>query len=291
MKNIILILISIIVAIFVTLAVLGAGGEYAAEKLFYRAMKINLKIVANPDVAPPPLLTKVESDLMKLITKYPTAQITRIANIALVEFYTTHKEYNKALDAISSIMNTYESDEGIMSTVRFMKGVIYEKQNNWAKALVEFEILRDKFPYSQLGIQIPIYIAKYYDSKGQDVEARNAYSEARSFYRNIIKDHSGKDLGLAASSLLLQTYVNTRNYEEGGKILEQTINTWIDQPTVLQLLPQVEYIFVTKLDDPKKAIEIYKTILTKSKDAKLNKILQKRVDELIGKGSVSVSKS
>jgi tetratricopeptide (TPR) repeat protein len=291
MKRAILILILILAVIFVVLSVLGSGGEYAAEKLFYRAMKANTKVVVNPDVAPPPLLARVEGDLKKLIAKYPTAHITKIANIALVEFYTAHKNYDKALDAISGIMKTYKSDDVIMSTVHFMKGVIYEKRNNWPKALAEFQMLHDKYPYSQLGVQMPIYIAKYYDSKGQDAEARSAYSEARSFYGKIEKDHTGKNLGFIASTLLLQTYINTRNYEEAGRILEETMNTYMGQPVVLQLLPQVENIFVTKLNNPQKAVEIYKSINEKIGDGKLRKALQKRIDELLNKKPVSVSKS
>lgn len=283
MKKIIITLILILTAVSILLSVLGSGGEFAAEKLFYRAMKTNSKIVANPDIAPPLLLGRVENNLKTLIAEYPGANITRIANIALVEFYTAHKRYDKALDVINSIMKAYNSDEIIMTTVYFMKGVIHEKQNDWPGALKEFEILRDKYPYSQLGIQIPIYIAKYYDSKGQDQEARSAYNEARAFYGNIEKDHSGKRTGFAASTLLFQTYMNTRNYEEAGKVLEDTINTYMGQPAVLQLLPQVENVFVTKLNDPQRAVEIYKNISGKIRDGKLKKALQKKIDELSAK--------
>lgn len=280
MKKTIITLIFILAAVSAVLSVLGSGGEFAAEKLFYRAMKTNSKIVANPDIAPPLLLGRVENNLKTLIAKYPGANIARIANIALVEFYTAHKRYDKALDAINSIMKAYNSDEIIMSTVHFMKGIIHEKQNDWPGALKEFEILRDKYPYSQLGIQIPIYIAKYYDSKGQDLEAGSAYSKARAFYMNIEKDHSGKKAGFVASTLLLQTYMNTRNYEEAGKVLEDTINTYMGQPAVLQLLSQVENVFVKKLNDPQKAVEIYKNISGKIRDGKLKKALQKKIDEL-----------
>ena len=280
MKKTIIALILVLIIVFVTLSVLGSGGEYAAEKLFYCAMKMNSKIAANPDLAPPLLLTRVENDLKTLIAKYPNADITKITNIALVEFYAAHKDYDKALGAIKSIMKTYKADEVIMSTVHFMKGVIYEKQSNWPKALKEFELLRDKYPYSKLGIQMPIYIAKYYDSKAQDAEARSAYSEARSFYAKIEKDHSGKGIGLVASTLLLQTYMNTRNYEEAGSVLEETINTYMGQPAVLQLLPQVEGIFVTKLNDPQKAEEIYKNVAAKMRDGKFKKIILQRIEAL-----------
>ncbi|MDP3791847.1 MAG: tetratricopeptide repeat protein [Candidatus Omnitrophota bacterium] len=291
MKKIILILISILVAIFVILSVFGMGGEYEAEKLFYRAMKVNSKITINPDVAPPALLLVVENNLNKLITKYPKANITKTANIALLEFYIAHKNYNKGMSLAGSMIQTYKEDLFILSVAQFLKGVIYEKQNDWSRALTEFITLRDKYPNTQLGVQIPLYIAKYYDTKGEDSKAMEAYGQAQSFYENMEKEYEGKNMGYIASAMLIQTFVSSRNYEKAGASIEYAIDKYYSQMALVQLLPLVENIIVTKLKNSEKAVDIYNNILAKSKDEKLKKVLQKRIDELTGKGPVSVSKS
>lgn len=280
MKKTILILISILVAVFIVLSVFGIGGEYEAEKLFYRAMKVNSKIIANPDVAPPALLVSVENNFKKLIKKYPKANITKTGNIALLEFYISHKNFDKAMPLTDSIIQIYKEDPIVSSTAQFLKGVIYEKQNNWPRAIEEFNRLRDEYTYTQLGIQIPLYIAKYYDTKGNDYEAKRAYEQAQSFYEKMEKDYEGKNIGYVAATMLIQTFLSTRNYEKAGETLEYTLDKYISDISLGQLIPLVEMILVEKLNEPKRAAAVYEKIKERVRSQKLKKVLQKRIDEL-----------
>ena len=288
MKKIIFIFIAIILVVFVALSIFGAGGEYAAEKLFYHAMKVNSKIVINPDVAPPALLATVENGLKRLISRYPKANITKTAHIALAEFYIAHKNYDKVIPLINNIMQAYANDTAILSTAQFLKGTVYEKQNNWPKALEEFTALRDKYPHTQLGMQIPIYIAVYYDTKGEDSRAKSAYSEARSFYEKMEKEYSGKNLGSVASIMLVRTYLGSRDYEKAGDVLVYALDKYSSDMTFGQFLPLIETIFIKRLGKPEKAVELYKSILEKTRSKRLKKILQKTINAL-GAKSKSVS--
>ena len=49
---------------------------------------------------------------------------------------------------------------------------------------------------------------------------------------------------------------------------------------LLQLLPQVENIFVKKLKQPERAIAIYKNVMEKTKNEKLKKVLEKKIYQL-----------
>ena len=69
MKKTIITLIVILVAVYAVLSLLSIGDEYFAEKLLYRASKINEKIVTNPDVVPPKMLSIVEGTLKKIIER------------------------------------------------------------------------------------------------------------------------------------------------------------------------------------------------------------------------------
>ena len=291
MKKLVIILIFILIAVYVALSVLGSGGEYAAEKLFYRAMKINSSIAANPDVVPPKLIDDIESKMKRLLQKYPDTEIAKTANIKLVEFYVAYKKYDQALIQLDKVIKKYEKNPGILSMAYFLKGVAYEKQDKWPSALKEYHVVRDNYRDTQLGMQMPLYIANYYSRKGREVQAQEAYGEAVRFYENIQRENSGKALGYMASLFLIQTYIKSENFESAGRVVEETLNKYFSQMAIMQLLPMVENIIVTKLNNSDKAVEIYKTILAKSKDAKLNKVLQKRIGELTSKSSVSISKS
>lgn len=291
MKKIIIILIAVLAGLYIALSIAGSDKEYAAERLFYRAMKTSDKIAANPDVVPPKLLDDVEDNLKKLLRKYPDTEVAKTADIKMVEFYIANKKYDAALKQSDTVIKKYKKNHGMLSTAYFLKGLSYEKQDKWPDALKEYHIVRDKYRDTQLGMQIPIYIASSYSQKGRNAQAQEAYGDAARFYENIQKENSGKALGYMASLLLVQTYIKSDNYESAAKVVEETLDKYYSQMALAQLLPLVENIIVTKLNRPEKAVEIYKTILEKSKDEKLKKVLQKRIDELLNKKPVNVSKS
>lgn len=290
MKKIIIILISVLVLLYIALSILGSRGEYAAERLLYGAMSIGDKIAANPDVVPPKLLAQMENKLKMLLQRYPDSETAKTANIKLAEFYIADKRYNDALKQADLIIKRYEKNTGMSSMAHFLKGIAYEKQDKWPSALKEYHIVRDSYGDTQLGMQMPIYIANYYSQKGREAQAQEAYNDAARFYENIERENSKKTLGYMASLLLIQTYIKADNLESASKVVEETLDKYFSRPAVMQLLPLVESIIVTKLNNPEKAVEIYKIILAKSKDKKFNKVLQKRIDELTGKKPVNISK-
>jgi len=285
MKKIILTLIIILIAVYAAFSLLGIGGEYAAEKLFYRAMKANEKIVINPDVAPPKLLASVENNLQKILKKYPDSNTAKGARMALSEFYLYRKKYDEAFSILNAVIDTEDvktesKDIAMLSKAHFYKGIIYEQQNQWGNALKEYTILRDEYTATALGLQIPLYIGRYYKEKGETAEADKAYNEAARFYEELERNNRGKVLGYAASTLLGQTYMTLEQYEQAGKVVEDTINNYPADQTFAQQLPLAESIFVKMLKRPEKAVEIYKYVQEKTNNKELKEILKKKIGEL-----------
>lgn len=280
MKKIIIILILVLAALGSALAVLGSGGEYAAEVLFYRAMKANAKIMANPDVAPPALLSEVENGLGSVISKYPKSNMARTAMMALAEFYVAHKKFDEALSTIDRISATYKGDMAVSSAAQFMKGAVYERNGQWAKALAAFNKLRDDYPYTQLGMQVPLYIARYYDTKGDQAGSKRAYEEAQGFYEKIRDENRGKGVGFIASNMLTHAFINSKNFERAGESLQYTIDNYPSDMTYAQLAPAVNAIYTDKLASPKKTLEIFKKIRPNAKNKKLADYLDKKIAEL-----------
>lgn len=277
MKKIIIVMLSVLVAMYIILSVVTSGSEYAAEKLFYRAMKMNGKISANPDVAPPRLLAYVENNFKAVLAKYPKSEVARTAGITLTEFYIVNKRYEDALSRADLMIKAYDKNPTVLSAAYFLKGRAYEKQDKWPAALKEYKKLRDDYTNTELGMQMPLYIAKYYADNGKDADSRQAYNDAAAFYKRLEKENSGKGLGYVSNMLLLQAYMGVKNYEEAGNVIEETIDKYRSGTTLRQLLPQVENIIVKELKRPDKAIGIYKNIKVNTKDEKLIKFLDKKI--------------
>ena len=180
------------------------------------------------------------------------------------------------------MMSDYSEDAAMVSLAHYLKGLTYEKENKWNMALAEYTLLKEKYPDTRLGLEMPIYIAKYYATKGRRAESEKAYSEAIIYYEKIERDNRGKLLGYASSALLIQVYLNTQNYEQAGAALKKTLDNYPSRMTLAQLLPFIEPVYVEKLNNASAAIEIYKTIMEKTRDDKLKNFLSKRI-EFLGK--------
>ncbi len=280
MKKLLISLILILIVVGMALSVLGGRDEYAAEKLFYRAMMTHKKIVINPDVVPPKMVASVEKNLKAILERYPESRTAKAVPIALAEFYVMNKKYDKAIAALDMLIKAKDQDASLLSKAYFFKGAIYERQDQWDKALEEYKILRDEYTDTSLGLQVPLYIGRYYTKKSKEAEADKAYREAAVFYEKLEKDNEGKILGYVASSMLREAYINLGDYEQAGKIVEDTISDYPSQVTFVQQLPYVELIFVNKLKRPEKAIEIYKNVQEKTQDDKIKEILQDKISEL-----------
>lgn len=283
MKKIILVLIAILAGLFIILTVLGSRGEYAAEKLLYEALKTGSKIAANPDVVPPKLVDYIEAKMKKLLQKFPHTQVAKTANIKLAEFYIEYKKYDLAIAQLDKIIKKYGKNRVMLSMAYFLKGVAYEKQDKWPDALKQYHIARDNYSDTQIGMKVPIYIIDYYTAKGREADAKQACDEAIQFYKRIEKENSKKPLGYMASLFLIQAYIKADNFESAGVAIEETLDKYYSPMTLGQLVPFIESVIVTKLNNREKALEIYKSILNKSKDARLNNALEKRIKQLADK--------
>lgn len=280
MKKAILSLSSALIVVYMILAGLGLGKEYEAEKLFYRAMKKNAKIAVNPDVAPPALLQSIEDDLLRLLKKYPKAGVTKGAGLALAEFYIANKNYDKALSRLDEVMRSYAKDPAMMSMALFLKGVAYERQDKWDKAVEQFTTLKDTYTNTELGLKAPLYIGRHYEIKGDSSQAKKAYTDAALYYDKLRKKHSRKLLGFASSTSLMHTYLKLEEYAKAGTVLKEIVKEYPAPNITLRLLPYVDLIFIAKLNSPDQAIEIYKDVKSKVKSKKITDALQRKIEKL-----------
>lgn len=277
MKRLILILILILLVVYGILSVFACGSENDAERLFYRAMMIQRKIVLNPEVVPPVMLTSFEDGLKKVVERYPTSKTAKTAQMTLAQFYLNNKKYPQAVSALNEIINKYKEDRAISSNAQFLKGTAYERQNQWERALREYTLLRDKYSDTPLGVQMPLYIGKHYLQDEKFTQADKALQEAVLFYEKLRAEHNEELLGYIATNLLVQAYLGLKDYEQAGAIVEDTINAYPYLQTVTQQLPNVELIFVKKLNSPKRALAIYHNVKAQTEDQRLIKLLDEKI--------------
>ncbi len=278
-SRIVLILLAVLVAMGAALSVIGSGGEYAAEKLFYRASK-NLRTIAmNPDVAPPAMTAAIENTLKSIVERYPQTNVAKATPLTLIEFYVYQKKYDEAFKEIDKLLLSDEKNRNVLSMAQFMKGAAYEKQGKWDSAKKEFLILRDSYPDTKTGLQAPLYIAKHEGQKGEEA-AIKAYEEASRFYENLAKTNEGKPIGYEATNILMGVKLGMKRFDEAASIMENAIDKYPLQLILAQYIPYVEPIMIKQLKDTDRATSFYKKVIGKTDNEQVKKKLQERIDFL-----------
>ena len=280
MKNTILILIAVLMVVCGLLLMVSSRSDYVAEKLFYRAMKTHQKITQNPDVAPPKMVASVENDLQRIIAKHSESEMAKRAHLTLAELYILNKKYTEAAPVLDAILKKYDQDAEMASKALFLKAMIYQEQDEWEKALKEFIILRDKYTDTPLGLQVPLYIGQYYSDEGRLTDAEEAFREALIFYQRLESRNRGKILGYAASNFVMETHLRLRQYEEAGEVLDNIIRLYPSTFTFAQQLPNIEEIFLKRLNKYGRAIELYRFIKEKTDNSQLKEQLEAKIKSL-----------
>ncbi len=280
MKKIIYALILALVGLYILLAVASSSDEYNAERLLYHATRVSAKFAANPDVVPPAMQRSVERDLNIILSKYPHVKVSGMARLALAEFYIAGKKYDKAVSMLNDILVKYPGNENMQSRAQFLKGFAYEKQDKWDRALAEYNLLRKKYPKTQIGLQIPFYIARHYYAKGEENQAQGVYTEAVSFYRALESENRNNIVGYTAASLLVYVYMNLKQYEEAGRTAEEILNNYPLAVSLRDQIQNVDTIYISILKKPQQAIEIFRVVKDKTKDPNAQKFLEKHIEAI-----------
>lgn len=280
MKRIVIILILALVGLYILLAAVSANDEYRAEKLLYHAVRVNTKFAANPDVIPPGMQRAVERDLNIILSKYPHVKVSGMARLALSEFYIAGKKYDKAVSMLNDILVKYHGDENMSGRAQFLKGFAYEKQDRWDRAVPEYNLLRKKYPKTQIGMQIPFYIARHYSAKGEQDRAQGVYAEAVSFYKTLDEGNRNNIVGYTAANLLVYVYMNLKQYEEAGKTTEEILNNYPLAVALRDQIQNVDMIYINILKKPQRAMEILGALRDKTKDPNAQKFLGSHIEAI-----------
>lgn len=280
MKKNIIILIAVLLGLYFILKVFNMNSEFFPEKLYYQALKAEEEIAANPDTASRKLIDRVELKLTRILQLFPNSEVARRADIRLGEFYIRAKRYGSAIAHMDKVIEKLERDRERLAMAYFLKGFACEKEGRWTEALKQYRVVLDNYPNTPTGLQMPLHIWNYYTMNGKEAEAKQAYDDTVRFYKKLESENSDKPLGYMASLFLIRTYGRADDPEASIAAIEEHINKYYTPVTIGKVVPLIETVVVNKFKNPEKAVAIYKSILERSKDPKLNSALEKRIADL-----------
>jgi len=150
-------------------------GEFEYAKAQLDVLKASTtKLIANDAMQ----LYLLLQDNLGIDTAVVPVQMYANADLLLQQ----HK-YSEALAELDSISKLFPF-HGLADNILFKKGEIYEKQQNWAKAITFYDIVVRSYGFDILGDDATINIARIYDFK------LNEPVKAKMYYKKILFEFS-----------------------------------------------------------------------------------------------------
>lgn len=266
--------------IILAIVLSGCGSQYQAEKLYWRATQVAKKLPDNPKLITTGHYQRLINAYQKVVERYPLEPQAAQAQFIIAQIYILENKVSEAEKELLKITQNFSRNSEVASKALFLIGNLYEEQNNWDRATLEYEKITDLYPLSSLGLKIPIYIAEHYQRRKEIAEADHAYSKAVKGYRRIIDDYSGTSIAPLIKSYLASTYVSQGD-------LEKAIDIW---QTILSEYPQTQIgtlslfaigeTYTRQIKDLQKAIEVYEDFVARYPQSQIIKQAKFQIGKL-----------
>lgn len=274
--------ILLLIIIFSVTLLAGCGNDqYAIERQYWRAQKQAEKIFTNPDASPPKELERVINIFNKFSAKYARSNLAIDADFSIIQLYITKKEYDKARSQVRYVMRKYKDLTSVLAEALFLLGNTYEKQGDWPAALAQYKKVMREYPTTLRGLDMPIYIARYYKIKYEPNKMVEAFQEAITYYQGLANKYSS-DLTFAFSTdtLAARCYLALNDWQNAIKSFDAILKKYQGKVSLDPILLEISLIYNKELKNKVKAREYLERLLKEYPKSRLITTAKELIKEL-----------
>lgn len=201
-------------------------GDYAAEKLYWKATKEYSAILKKAGQAKPLDFQKVITLYRELIAKYPDWNNTANAYFNISRLYVIQKEYDLAILELEKLKEKFYRNPDICSKADFTIALIYEEQGKGKESLEYLKLVETAYPQTYSAFLAPLFIARYYKKSGETEKWQQAYKEAISKYKAIMTKNPNSLNALVALDFVIMALVEQGTEEKAFVYLDEVIEEY-----------------------------------------------------------------
>ena len=259
-----------------------ADDQYTMERNYWRAQKQATKIFDNPHASPPYELDRVVGILNDFAKKYPETNLSVDAKFTIARLYMTKEEHDKARAQLNKIIEEHGESEFISAEAMFFIGNSYQMQDKWSLALKQYEELKQKFPLTQRGFNIPLFVAQHYKITHQPDKMIAAFSRAAEYYISLAERNAHTSLAYNSYLLATSCYTEIKDWQNAINTLNTIIDKFRNKYNVESVFINMAFIYYNGLKDEVKAKRVLTQFITdypKSRFVKAAKELLSKIDK------------
>lgn len=247
----------------------GCGrDQYSIERDYWKVNRQAQFVLKNPVATPPNEIQRVVSLLSNFAAGHEKNTLAVRAEFLIGRIYLAKGMYDQARGQYNAIASKYSKSAAVVSEALFFTGSSYQLQNNEDAAIAQYRQIIDKYPLSPRGLQMPIYIAKYYSGSHEPVKMQEAYRAAIAHYESLAQKDAKSALALRACTLVAECYAGLKDWHQAIAALETIVTNFKDRGAVDGVLLNIAVIYQRELRDPPKAKEVLARLIKDYPDSK-----------------------
>ena len=216
----------------------------------------------------------------QVIHNYPQNQELGKVYLALGKAYSALRYYDKARELLRYVLEKYRKNYNTCLKAQLVIAKSYELENNWAKALNEYQWAIESYPRSLQALDLPIYIADYYRDHGKEHLAKTAYENAVKEYKQAVGQFPDSDYAKIAHKYLATTYMRLEKWPEACETLNALLKLKLPVAKYIDTYLTLGSLYEKKMKYDQKAIEVYTDLLQKFPDISIAQSITARIAAL-----------
>jgi TolA-binding protein len=203
-----------------------------------------------------------EAAYRRLIEDYPNHSLKATAQLGIGACLFAVGKYEDARMELALLEKQRGASDQVKSEAAYLRALSYQREDNWPRALAEFDYVWFNFPISAKGMETPIHVAEFYLSMGESKLASDGFAEAERDYLKLIDIYSARsDVVARAMSYLARCHTSRHMWQEAVETLKTLGAKYQRTPEGFSAYPKASDILLQELNKPEEAASLLKAFV------------------------------
>lgn len=234
-----------------------------------------------------PFSPESESLVNKILTRYenfirtrPESTLVPKAKLMLGSTLKSQKKYSEARSVFEEIAINYQYNKEVVAQAQFAIAQTHEVEDNWPKAVTVYRGIVKQHPLTLTGFSIPYYLGGFYQARGLNSTARNAFIEASEFYQNIATNYPDSPLGLSALKMAVKSSLAVGDWLNAYFAAREALIRYPVSSSLQETIQMIYDICIKKLNDHDRALTTFEEFIQRNPGHPIIKSLQNLIMKL-----------
>jgi len=214
--------------------------------------------------------------------KYPLTRFALQSVIKLIQIYFYTDDYENTKKWCKILIERAKGNKELQAQGKTIIARTLEKEGKWDEAEKIYDEIMNSYSETATALRVPIFMALHYQTEEKSDEVQRIYENALNHYEKILQDKdSSLNVKQNAFDLTNIVYAKQENWEAIIKRMNKiSESNDIDNYKRARALFVTGYIYQHKLNNNKKALEIYNKFLDLYKNHPFKKVVLEQMKEI-----------